>query len=445
MITDVIIVGSGFAGLAAAIEAYDAGATVVVVEKRLVPGGNSMIAYGSVNAVDPKRQKPQGIKDSVELHYKHTLEGGDFIADEKRVRYMVEHALDCIHWFENFGVSWPDRVIWGYGAMWPRTHGAPAYGKYKRGAALIHAHLDQLKKRGVPILLNHKVSKILRENPFDGDITGVEVEAKDEKLRILAKRAIVLASGGFAANLQWVVTHDPRLSVTDTTNHPEATGECIKLAQDIGAATVHMDYIQCVIKRVKAPFKAMGLLISDSNPSIPHPGIPYRIIVNKDGERIVSEDARRVDITHALLEQPLFDPCLSSEANSLEELEKSFHISTGNLVDTIERYNQCCTKRCDSDFGKHIPVLAPIEVPPFKAESIAVARHHTMGGLRVAGTTGQVIDRWEKAIPRLYAAGEVTGGLHGTNRLGNNAIPDCIVFGRLCGRNAAEAPRDKPL
>ena len=432
-----LVVGTGYAGLSAAIEAHDAEAKVLLLEKMPRPGGNSILSGGGANAVDPERQTPQGIRDSVDLHFQHTFEGGDKVGDPEKIRFMVENALEmCIHWLEIIGIKWGDQVIQGYGALWERTHPPLKYKQYSWGAALVHALLDQVKKRGTPILLQHKVTKILRENPLEGRVLGVVVEVQGEELCFKAERAVVLASGGFGANLEMVIDHDRRLANTGHDQWPGATGECIKMAEDIGAEVVGMDYVQCVPWPTKPPSKGMFYMIT-SEESRPHVDWSYRIFVDREGNRFVREDGRRDKIQYAACAQQPFEARPTVRTDTLEELEQKLRIPTGNLVATIETYNSHCDAKHDPDFGKNPHTLLSCREPPFQGDTLTMIRHHTMGGLKVRGVTGQLMDRWGNTIPHLYAAGEVTGGIHGTNRLGYNAIPECIVFGRTVGRLAA--------
>jgi urocanate reductase len=435
---DVIIVGTGFAGLAAAIEAYDAGASVTILEKRPVIGGNSIIASGGVNAVDPRRQILQDIEDSADLHFKQTFDGGGCLGDPEKIQFMVDNALiECVNWLEKIGVTWPERIVQGFGALWPRTHLPATYKKYQRGAALIHAELDQVRKRNIPLLLKHSVTRIIREKPLDEKVLGVEIETDEKKSFCRAKKALVLTSGGFGANIEMVADHDRRLANTPTDNHSGATGECIKMAQDVGADVVGMDYIQCVPMAVRRQFKAYFFVIT-SKEIRDYPNTDsYKIFVNKEGNRFVREDARRDDITFASLAQQPFEPMPTVNAETIEELEKKLKIPKGNLAKTIDKYDSYCDAQRDPEFDKLPYVLIPCRTAPFIVETKAPGRHHTMGGLKVKGSTGQVVDRWGKIIPQLYAAGEVTGGFHGLNRLGHNATPECIVFGRAVGKRAA--------
>jgi flavocytochrome c len=445
--TDVLVVGSGFAGLTAALEAHDAGAKVVILEKRRVPGGNSIISGGGYNAVDPERQAPQGIKDSIEKFYEDTMSGGDYRANPEIVRIMVENALDGLHWLEEKGVTFDPTVEQVIGSLWPRCHRPRK--PLRGGAGIIKVLLSHIKKRKIQLLLEHKVTKIIREKPLEGRVLGVEVETRGEKFNFRALKAVIIASGGFGADFKMLARYDPRLSAMETTNHREATGECITMAEDIGACVIHMDYIQCIPSVIVA-----------IDPS-------KYIYVNKEGARFIAEDARRDTLCEAILRQPdkcyftitdapafeegkglyYYDQVMEGirrgsgafKANTVEELGKKLKIPQGNLVKTITNYNQYVDEGKDLEFGKSKDMLKyRIETPPFYGAYGRVAVHYTCGGLMIKPTTCQVIDRHEEIIPGLYAVGEVTGGADGTNRVGSNATPMCIVFGRICGKKAAE-------
>ncbi len=445
---DVVIIGTGYTGLVAALVAREQKLSVLVLDKMDVVGGNSVIAGGGANAADPVRQKRQGIEDSPDLHFKHTFEGGDMINDPEKVRYMVDHALeDCVNYLERLGVVWPEKVVRGYGSLYERTHYVGSYKdkagrSWRFGAANIRALMDKMDEIGQPVLMGHEVTGIIREKPLEGRVLGVEVKAGGKKLYFRAKRGVILASGGFGANIEWVVKHDRRLAHTDTSNHKGATGECIKFAEDLGADTLHMDYIQAIPYEVKAPFKGMFFEIDGEEIRKVSASMPYRIFVNKDGKRFVDEGQRRDVIKFAGCAQPLFEPLPMAKADTIEELEEKIRLPKGSLVEAVRKYNAACEAKKDEEFSKNPTILVPLKTGPFTAICKAIKRHHTMGGLLVKGTTGEVIDRWGREIPGLYAAGEVTGGTHGANRLGHNGTVDCMVFGQLCARTVAKV---KPL
>ncbi len=450
---DVVVIGTGYAGLAAAIEAFDGGSNVIILEKNLFIGGNSIIASGGMNAVDPERQKKQGIEDSIDLHYKHTLAGGDFRGDPEKVRFLVENALDGVKWLEKMGVQFEPTVYTIVGSLYPRSHD-PINGG--RGGAIVKALKAEVDKRKIPVLIGYKLSGIVREGFLTGMVQGVEAENKGKKLYFKAKRGVVLATGGFAADVRMRSKYAPLLDAElPTTNVASATGEAITSAEDEGADVIGMDYIQLLIA-CNYYTKKYG--------SLANLGIDSAIFVNTKGERFVAEDARRDVMSDAVLQQPKklllwvaddlckkrFDAAtiertlkdgLIFKADTLEGLAKilkeKFDVSEEKFLNTIKNYNEFAKKGEDKEFGKKVTNLKPLAKGPFYASPTQAGAHHTMGGLRTKGTTGQVIDRHGNVIPRFYAAGEVTGGVHGANRLGGNATTDCIVNGRACGKNAA--------
>jgi len=457
-LVDVVVIGTGYAGLAAAIEAHDAGANVILIEKSRIIGGNSVIASGAYNAVDPVRQQKQKIEDSIELHYRQTLEGGDFRGDPEKVRYFVEHALEGLQWLEKMGIEFEPTVYTVVGALWPRSHD-PA--KKGRGGAIIRGMKEEVVKRKIPILMECQLTGIVRQKPLDGDVLGVEAQYRKKKMYIKAKKGVVLATGGFGADVVMRSKYDPRLNAeVPTTNVATATGEAIVYAEDLGADVIGMDYIQLLV--------ACNFFTKQYG-SLANLGIDSAIFVNTNGKRFVSEDSRRDVLAEGVLKQPQkvllwvaddtcqkrFNPEVTNaiikegysfRADTLEELAKilnvKFNIPEKTFLETVAKYNQMVAKGKDEEFGKKTANLKPIEKAPFWASPTQAGVHHTMGGLRTKGTTGQVFDRYGKVIPRLYAAGEVTGGVHGANRLGGNATADCIVFGRIVGINAA---REKSL
>lgn len=458
---DIVIVGSGFAGLASAIETHDGGANVIILEKMPTAGGNSIMAGGAYNAVDPELQELQSIEDSVSLHYKDSIEGGDYRGEPEKVWFLVKNALNGLHWLEEIGVKFSNMISQGFGALWPRAHRSIG-----PRSAIVRALIDQVKRRGIPVLLRHKVTRIIREKALKGRVLGVEVETQGQKLLFKARKAVILASGGFGADVEMRMKHDPRFDTRfSTTNHAGATGECIKMACDIGADLKGMDYIQYlpVGRDIKVGKRGVG----QRAPINLILGLPINRIIFSDlkGERIVASDARRDHITEAIMatdEKVVVvigdDACREAHgtarinaeklvkkypnevfiAKTIRELAINMDMTPEVLENTIKTFNSYVVHKHDPEFGQSPHNLKyKIEKPPFWAGTASPSVHHTMGGLAVKGTTTQVIDRYGKVIPRLYAVGEVTGGVHGTNRLGGNAIPECIVFGRVAGKNAA--------
>jgi urocanate reductase len=436
---DVLVVGSGAAGLSAAIAAHDAGARALVIEKDRHVGGNTIISGGAVNSVDPARQSAQGIKDSVNLFFQHTYNGGDQLADPKKVQYLVENCREqCLLYLERLGVIWSEKVFRGYGSLHERTFTALRYKGWHGGAAIIHALLDQVISRKMMVLVEHRVTQILREKGAGARVIGVEVEHGKTQKFIRARRAIILATGGFAANKEWVSYYDPRLSQLETSNRPTSTGECIEMACNIGADTIHMEYIQASLGKPRRKKSAMLISIDSKDVREICTSRPYKIFVNKYAIRFVDEGDRRDVISRAVLKQVPFQAIPGkAKAMNLHDLATKLGIEPRPLGLTVQRYNNHCHRKQDMDFNKHPNLLIPLLAPPFHGETLTLLRHYTMGGLRTKGMSGSVLDKSGNVIPGLYAAGEVSGGIHGSNRLGNNSLPDCIVFGGACGEFAA--------
>lgn len=412
-----LIVGAGGAGLTAAVSAAQNGLTdTLILEKMAYIGGNTAISGGGMNAVDPARQKAQGIEDSIENHYEQTLKGGDYRANPALVKELVENAP--------------------LGSL---------------GQDYIKVLVDQCKKYGIPIEKQARVVRIIRETPLKGKVLGVEYEKGGKLITVRATKAVVVAAGGFGANKKMRALHDPRLADLTTTNHPGATGDLLPLMVDVGADLTGMDFIQC-------------------NPGCP-PGRTHRvplhqggrfIIVDRNGKRFIREDERRDVIRDAVLIQPKatawgildqtrFDMINQGQkdaaykgletgdawkADTIEELAKKMGLPPAALKATVDEFN-AGVKAGKDKLGKYQRNLFPIEKPPFWGAYVGMSVHHTMGGV-VINTAAEVIDRRGEVIANLYAAGEVTGGIHGANRLGGNAIADCLTFGRLVGKEIAE-------
>ncbi|MGE5552491.1 MAG: flavocytochrome c [Betaproteobacteria bacterium] len=447
---DVIVVGGGGAGLAAAVEAAGNGASVILLEKMPMLGGNTIRSGGGYNCVDPDRQTPQGIKDSIEWHYYQTLKGGDYEGDPALVATLVENAPDGLHWLESLGLKFRPEVMTITGALWPRSHVTydPA------GTGFIAYLKKAADARSVKILLNTRATHLLTSGRR---VIGVEAVTKDGKaVEFRANKGVVLATGGFSANVEMRMKYNPKLTAAiGTTNHPGATGDGYVMAQEIGADLVGMKWIQLL---------PLGTPGTGALENWVEAGADEMIFVNKLGKRFVREDARRDDLTAALFAQPdslmyvvVDSQCTTAvkgannwgqkpndlvakgyafTADTIEELAKKMGVPVDALVKTVKDYNSYLEAKKDAEFGKTL-MRVKLEKPPFYASPRVPTVHHTMGGVKI-NTNAQVIGVDGAIIPGLYAAGEVTGGVHGTNRLGGNALADVIVFGRIAGRNAAK-------
>lgn len=447
---DVVVVGSGGAGLSSAVSAAQHGVkNILILEKMSFVGGNTSISGGGFNTYDPPRQKAQGIVDSPENHFKNTMAGGDYRANPELVKTMTENSYAALQWLESMGMKFKPKVYQIYGGLYPRAHGP--YGSL--GSDYIKVLEPEALKLGVKIRTNSRVVRVVREQPLAGQVLGVEYKDKAGKSHFIrARKSVICATGGFGANPKMRAKYDPRFLNLTTTNLPCSTGDLIPILEDIGADTVGMDFIQC-------------------NPGCP-PGRSHRVImhlnaanfimVGKDAKRFVAEDERRDVIRDAVLALPgqtgfsIIDSRGFSELNlghqngakkgletgdawtadTIEELAKKMGVDPVQLKKTVDEYNKGCDEKKDA-FGKKPRNLRKIEKAPFWACYAGMSVHHTMGGIVINKYT-QVIDRYGNVIPHLHAVGELTGGIHGTNRLGGNAICDIFTFGRLTGIAVAE-------
>lgn len=439
---DIVVVGSGGAGLASAIRAHDLGASVVVVEKMPVIGGNTNKASAGMNAAETKFQKLKGIVDSKDLFYKETLAGGKNKNNPELLRYFVENAPDAIDWLDENGIELSGITTTG-GMSIDRTH-RPASGAAV-GGFLISGLVKNLNKRGIEVMLDTNVTEIVTENH---KVVGVKVVEEDGTNYIIKAKAVVIATGGFSANREMVEKYRPDLKGFVTTNHKGATGSGIMILEKLGAGTVDMGEIQ-IHPTVE---QTTSYLISES---IRGGGA---ILVSQEGKRFVNELDTRDKVSADIIKLPepysyiLFDQQVRDEnkaveeyvsndlvvqADSITELANKLSIDANNLSKTIERYNQFVMNKQDEDFGRTTGMRHPINTAPFYAIKIAPGVHHTMGGVTI-NTETQVLDNDKHVIKGVFAAGEVVGGVHGANRIGGNAVADIIIFGMQAGKKATD-------
>lgn len=450
---DVIVIGGGGAGLAAAVSAHQNGASVIVLEKMPRVGGNTMISGASYNAVDPKRQEAQGIEDSIDKHFQQTYEGGDKLGDQDLIRVLVDGAYPTIEWLEGMGMEFEDTLHTVLGGLWPRAH-APVE---PLGTGFINTYMNYTEENNteMEVLVNTEATELIME---DNKVIGVKAKSKDGELILRANNGVIIATGGFAANVEMRDKYNKNwATLTDikTTNHPGATGDGLAMAEEIGANLIDMGQIQLL---------PMGDPETGSLSGNIEQGVENRIFINKSGNRFVDEGARRDVMTKALFEQEdsfmwvildshsyptgdirnhfnesideLVAEGRAFKADSLEELAEQIGISVENLVEEVDNFNKSVETGEADKFGRTL-YEHKIDKAPFYAGGRVPTVHHTMGGIQI-NTNTQVIGSNGDIIPGLYAAGEITGGIHGTNRLGGNALADISVFGKLAGENAAK-------
>lgn len=436
---DVIIIGSGGAGMTAGISVHDAGSKVLILEKMTAIGGNTNFAEGGMNASETELQAKEGVEDSNELFAADTFKGGRELGDMDLINYMCSNSNAAIERLAERGMIL-NKISTSGGASVPRIHrpeDGSAVGSY------LVTHMTELcKERDITPLINTEVTEILME---DGKVSGVTA-LKGSKSVTYSAPAVIIASGGFGANHEKLAEYRPELLEAVTTNQPGATGDGIALAQAIGADTVDMKEIQ-VHPTVE---QSTSILLSEG---IRGDGA---VLINADGNRFTDELLTRDVVSAAEWEQPggwayaVFDHTVYEDNTSiekkfvennlvligetLEELGDKMESDKDNFLSAIATYNEAIAADTEDPFGRW-KSRYPIEKAPFYAVKVAPGIHHTMGGLRIDVDT-QVLDETGTPIPGLFAAGEVTGGVHGGNRLGGNAICDINVFGHQAAESA---------
>ena len=465
---DVIVVGSGFAGLAAAIEAKKAGANVVVLEKMPTPGGNSIINGGILTATGCPQQLKHGIKDSVDLLAQDILVAGAYLNSPEKVRVLAEHALSNYEWtVKELGVEYNQDAIGQEGG-----HSVPRYvfTKNGSGSGIVNKELEKLKALGVEVRLRTYVDHIIRDE--SGRVVGLEVregyrfpkEGSGKVKFIAAKKGVILCYGGFSADVKFRSMHDPKLTDKfSTTNQPGATAELWRETANIGCAVIQSDWIQCgPWSNPKEKGMGIGWTFTQSAAA------EYGLWVNTKGKRFVNELANRkvradaifaeeakglkavaianqygadkLDAARPGVMKKLVEPNIVSKYDTLEALAKDFQIPVEELKKSIAQVNESAKTKVDKPFGRYINnEFKPLTEGPWYAAITSPKVHHCMGGL-VTNMKGQVLDIMDQEpIPGLYAAGEATGGVHGAVRLGSCAILDCLVNGRICGQEVMKA------
>ena len=486
---DVVVVGAGGAGMSAAITAADAGKTVVILESQAMVGGNTVRATGGMNAAktalqdnnefgeqaglektlasietswadnaaivelaatvktqwEEYQKNPTGYFDSKELMQLDTLIGGKGINDVELVKTMVEGTESGIEWLSSIGADLTSVGSFG-GASVKRIHRpVNAEGKTVSVGSYIVPILEKnVTDRGVEILFNTTATEITMDN---GVVTGVKGVTADGGNVLVSAKAVVLATGGFGANLPMVAELKPELNGFMTTNAAGLQGQGIAMATAVGAATVDMEQIQ-IHPTVQADTAALiteGLRGDGA------------ILVNAEGKRFIDEVGTRDAVSAAeiaqtgsfswlIVDQKMVDASsviagyikkgLTIEGASYEELAANIGVPAADFAATMEAWNANVAAKTDAEFGR-TSFANPLDTAPFYAIKVTAGIHHTMGGLKINANT-EVLTAEGAAIPGLYAAGEVTGGVHGANRLGGNAVSDIVVFGRIAGTNAAE-------
>ena len=487
---DVVVVGAGGAGMTAAITAAAEGKNVVILESQSMVGGNSVRATGGMNAGKTVYQdenefgesagvektlktaaekyadnetitalaktvseqwaayqaNPTGYFDSVELMELDTMIGGKGINDPELVETLCANSADAIDWLDEHGITLHDVSSFG-GASVKRIH-RPVNAEGKTvsvGSYMIPLLEENCKKAGVQILLNTTANEILTD--ANGAAVGVKATGASGETVTVNAKAVVLTTGGFGANLDMVVKYKPELKGFMTTNAAGIQGQGIEMAEAIGAATVDMDQIQIhpTVEANTAALITEGLRGDGA------------VLINAEGKRFIDEVGTRDVVSAAEIAQTgsyswlVVDQAMVDASSVIqgyikkgytvtgatyEELGKAMGVDAAAFAETMEKWNGYVEAKNDPDFGR-TSFANPLNTAPYYAVKVTAGVHHTMGGLKINANT-EVLNEKGEVIPGLFAAGEVTGGVHGANRLGGNAVADFTVFGRIAGAAASD-------
>ena len=487
---DVVVVGAGGAGMTAAITAAAEGKTVVILESQSMVGGNSVRATGGMNAGKTVYQdenefgesagvektlktaaekyadnetitalaktvseqwaayqaNPTGYFDSVELMELDTMIGGKGINDPELVETLCANSADAIDWLDEHGITLHNVSSFG-GASVKRIH-RPVNAEGKTvsvGSYMIPLLQENCEKAGVKMMLDTTATEILTD--ANGAAVGVKATGASGETVTVNAKAVVLASGGFGANLDMVVKYKPELKGFMTTNAPGIQGQGIEMAQAIGAATVDMDQIQIhpTVEANTAALITEGLRGDGA------------VLINAEGKRFIDEVGTRDVVSAAeiaqtgsyswlVVDQAMVDVSsviqgyikkgYTVTGSTYEELGEAMGVDAAAFAETMEKWNGYVEAKNDPDFGR-TSFANPLNTAPYYAVKVTAGVHHTMGGLKINANT-EVLNEKGEVIPGLFAAGEVTGGVHGANRLGGNAVADFTVFGRIAGAAASD-------
>ena len=450
---DVVVIGAGGAGFSAAITARNAGANVVLLEKMPAVGGNSLISGAEMNVAKNWVQPKLGINDdSPELHAQDTFKGGDGKGDMKVINVMTHEALDAAKWCRDYlGVRFEDDNLFFFGGHSRKRALIPVGHTGTEFIAKFQAKADEL---GIPVITNMKAEELIKDK--DGRVVGVKATMDGSEYTFNAKGGVVLATGGFGANPEMVKKYNPKIDERfKTTDAPGTTGEALYMAERAGAELVNMGYIQTY--PICDPLSGAIELIADAR-------FDGAIMLNQEGKRFVEELQRRDVLSEAILNQTgqycwvlwndnigKISNTVKAHANEYEAFTKQGIMTTcddlkciadftkipfDQLQKTVKRVSDMAGKGNDKDFN-HRAGLMDMQQGKYYVIKAVPSTHHTMGGVRI-NEKAEALTAEGKVIPGLWAAGEVTGVTHGTNRLGGNAYTDIIVFGRIAGAEAAK-------
>ena len=448
---DIVVIGGGGAGMTAAISAAEEGKSVILLEKNSILGGNTARASSGMNAAETHYEEEQGVEDSVQSFIDDTMASGKNMNDPELVKVLAENSSDAIDWLDSEGIELNGPLATMGGLSANRTHRpVDADGNIiPVGSYLVDKLSTRMDELGIEVHTNTAATEIIME---DGKAAGVKATGSSGNNVTIHADAVIVATGGFGGNMDKVTEYRPDLEGYISTNVTTASGDAIDFLGDLNADFVDLDQIQLHPTVVPTDGTLVGEALRGDG----------AILVNKEGHRFFNETGTRDEVSAAEIEQPtgnvwlIVNQDLYEGSAVISKLEKGGYLVNGETLDdlakamdfdadatealkeTVETWSGYVASGVDEDFGREIgAVKTDLSSGPYYAVNVGPGIHHCMGGVKI-NTSAEVIDTDGNPIEGLYACGEVTGGIHGANRLGGNAVADIVVYGRIAAESAIE-------
>ena len=448
---DIVVIGGGGAGMTAAISAAEEGKSVILLEKNSILGGNTARASSGMNAAETHYEEEQGVEDSVQSFIDDTMASGKNMNDPELVKVLAENTSGAIDWLDSEGIELNGPLATMGGLSANRTHRpVDADGNIiPVGSYLVDKLSARMDELGIEVHTNTAATEIIME---DGKAAGVKATGSSGNNVTIHADAVIVATGGFGGNMDKVTEYRPDLEGYISTNVTTASGDAIDFLGDLNADFVDLDQIQLHPTVVPTDGTLVGEALRGDG----------AILVNKEGHRFFNETGTRDEVSAAEIEQPTGNVWLIVNQDMYEgsavisKLEKGGYLVNGETLDdlakamefdadataalkeTVETWSGYVASGVDEDFGREIgAVKTDLSSGPYYAVNVGPGIHHCMGGVKI-NTSAEVIDTDGNPIEGLYACGEVTGGIHGANRLGGNAVADIVVYGRIAAESAIE-------
>lgn len=463
---DVVVVGSGFAGLAAAYQAWKEGVkNILVLEKMPAWGGNSALCGALMCMPMTAMQKKLGIKDSPEQLVSDMLRAGRGFNHVDLTRTMAENAHKVFDMLLECGVEFQNKVIRLGGHSVPRAH----LPKVPSGGSITVPMHNYLKSKGVQFRNCCNVTKLV--SGHDG-VRGVCVESdynwetkKGRAVRaIQARYGVVVATGSWGQDREFVTATMPAYKDLECTSQPGSTSTMIRALLDVGALPIMLDMYQL------GPWASPDEKGAGPGSFFADYAFAEGIAVDpKTGSRFMNELADRRTRAEAQLrvlakgtaQKPNYPFCFCSEettahaegfkaayregtvkkSETLQDLAKLHNVDAAKLQKAIDDWNAIVACKAKDPFAKPLDVKTVLKAP-FYSMRLSPKLHYCMGGASITTRAEVVSAQTCRPIPGLYAAGEVSGGVHGMDRLGGCSSVDCLVFGRIAGHEIAQRAKE---